>query len=112
MLDSLLEGYWMPVRAEKLLALQTRMAALGLQERDLQEQFVLSSGRGGQKAQKTHNCVVLKHIPSGLVVKCDRERSREINRYLARRLLADAFERRLHHPLSLPKNLSECSKPT
>jgi protein subunit release factor B len=97
----------MPVRPDKLEALRIRMEHLGLREADLREQFVLSSGRGGQKAQKTHNCVVLKHLPSGIVVKCDRERSREINRYLARRMLTEAFERRLHRPLQRPMDLPD-----
>ena len=84
----------MPVRPGKLEELQKRLLALQLFERDFQEQFVLASGRGGQKVQKSHSCVVLKHLPTGIVVKCDRERSREINRYLARRMLAEQIERR------------------
>lgn len=92
----------MAVRPEKLQALRERMADLHIVEKDLQEQFVLSSGRGGQKLQKTRNCVVLKHLPSGMVVRCERERSREINRYLARRMLCDQIMRRQHLPLHLP----------
>lgn len=40
-----------------------------LNEDDLAEQFVRGSGPGGQATNKTSNCVVLKHIPSGIVVK-------------------------------------------
>lgn len=40
-----------------------------LNEDDLEEQFVRGSGPGGQATNKTSNCVVLKHIPSGIVVK-------------------------------------------
>ena len=58
------------VRPEKLAALQERMAALGIREQDLAESFVRGSGRGGQKVNKTNNCVYLKHIPTGIAVKC------------------------------------------
>lgn len=40
-----------------------------LNEDDLEEQFVRGSGPGGQATNKTSNCVVLKHVPSGIVVK-------------------------------------------
>lgn len=95
----------MVVRPDKVQALRERMAALYITEKDLQEQFVLSGGRGGQKLQKTRNCVVLKHLPSGLVIRCERERSRETNRFLARRMLCDQLERRQHHPLRLPSSV-------
>jgi protein subunit release factor B len=92
----------MTVRPDKVQALRERMAALYILEKDLKEQFVLSGGRGGQKLQKTRSCVILKHLPSGLVIRCERERSRETNRYLARRMLCEQLERRQHHPLRLP----------
>lgn len=68
------------------------MAALGIEEEDLHESFILGSGSGGQKINKTNSCVFLKHIPSGLQVKCQESRSRETNRYLAREALCDTFE--------------------
>lgn len=80
------------VRPEKLAALQERMEALGIREQDLEESFVRGSGRGGQKVNKTNNCVYLKHIPTGIAVKCHVDRSRELNRFLARRELCDAVE--------------------
>uniref|UniRef100_A0A3Q3FDJ7 Prokaryotic-type class I peptide chain release factors domain-containing protein n=1 Tax=Labrus bergylta TaxID=56723 RepID=A0A3Q3FDJ7_9LABR len=40
-----------------------------LNEDELEEQFVRGSGPGGQATNKTSNCVVLKHIPTGIVVK-------------------------------------------
>ena len=57
-------------------------------ERDLRH----SSGPGGQKV-KTSSCVQLVHIPTGLTVKCQRERSQAMNRFLARRLLLDRIEK-------------------
>lgn len=68
------------------------MAALGIEEDDLHEKFILGSGPGGQKINKTSSCVYLKHLPSNLEVKCQESRSREANRYLAREALCDAFE--------------------
>ncbi len=68
------------------------MAALGIREQDLEESFVRGGGHGGQKVNKTNNCVFLKHTPTGIAVKCHVERSRELNRFLARRELCDAVE--------------------
>lgn len=80
------------VRPEKIEALRQRMASLGIREEDLEEHFVRGSGKGGQKVNKTNNCVFLRHIPSGTAVKCHMDRSRELNRFLARRELCDAVE--------------------
>ena len=77
---------------EKLAALRERMEALGIREQDLEESFVRGSGRGGQKVNKTNNCVYLRHTPTGIAVKCHADRSRELNRFLARRELCDAVE--------------------
>ncbi|KAG7254181.1 hypothetical protein CRUP_002565, partial [Coryphaenoides rupestris] len=58
-----------------------------LNEDELEEQFVRGSGPGGQATNKTSNCVVLKHIPTGIVVKCHQTRSVETNRKRAREIL-------------------------
>lgn len=78
--------------SEKQTALEDRMAALGIVEADLTEKFILGSGAGGQKINKTHSCVYLKHEPSGIEIKDQSTRSRETNRYHARRALCDAFD--------------------
>ena len=83
----------MPVSAEKEKALAARMRELGVSDADFEEFFVRSSGPGGQKVNKTSSCVHLIHIPTGLSVKCQRERSQSLNRHLARRLLLDKIER-------------------
>lgn len=80
------------VTPEKLTALARRMADLGIGEADLSEKFTRGSGSGGQKINKTNNCVFLKHLPSGVCVKCQMDRSRELNRFLARRELCDRLE--------------------
>lgn len=68
------------------------MAKLGILEADLTEKFILGSGSGGQKINKTHSCVYLKHEPSGIEVKNQSSRSREMNRYGARKDLCDTFD--------------------
>jgi protein subunit release factor B len=81
-----------PVSAEKIAALEQSMASLGIREKDLLEKFVRGSGSGGQKINKTSNCVFLKHLPSGVCIKCQIDRSREMNRFLARRELCDQLD--------------------
>ncbi|XP_067293695.1 mitochondrial translation release factor in rescue [Pseudorasbora parva] len=61
-------------------------------EEDLEEQFVRGSGPGGQATNKTSNCVVLKHIPTGIVVKCHQTRSVDLNRKRAREILREKLE--------------------
>lgn len=68
------------------------MSRLGIRESDLEEKFVRSQGKGGQNVNKTSTCVWLRHVPSGIEVKCQRERSQSINRFLARRILAEKIE--------------------
>ncbi len=81
-----------PISSDKEKQLLTRMQALGIREQDIDEQFVRSSGAGGQNVNKVSSCVVLHHRPSGTRVKCQRERSQGLNRFLARRLLLDKIE--------------------
>ena len=83
------------VNPDKESQLAERMRKLGIRESDLTEQFILGSGKGGQKLNKTSSCVYLRHVPSGIEVKCQRERSRELNRYLARREVCERLEERV-----------------
>lgn len=80
------------ITTQKWQQLEQRMETLGLHEPDIVEKFILGSGRGGQKIQKTASCVYLKHEPSGIEVKCQESRSREDNRFYARRRLCDKYE--------------------
>jgi len=77
---------------EKIAQLEARMERLNITSEDLLEKFICGSGKGGQKINKTASCVYLKHKPSGIEVKCQRDRSRELNRFLARRELCDRLE--------------------
>lgn len=68
------------------------MQKLGITEKDIVEKFIRSGGKGGQKVNKTASCVYLKHLPTGIQVKMQRERSQSLNRFLARRVLTDKIE--------------------
>jgi len=83
----------MTVSKEKEEALRRRMESLGIFERDIVEKFIRSRGKGGQKVNKTSTCVYLKHLPTKIEVKCQRERYQAINRFLARRILANKIEK-------------------
>ncbi len=80
------------VKESKIQALKDKMAKLGIQEKDFREKFIRSSGKGGQKVNKTSSCVYLKHKPTGIEVKCQRERSQSLNRFLALRILVNKIE--------------------
>jgi peptide chain release factor len=82
----------MPLTGEKARALAARFARLGIREDDLEESFVQSGGKGGQNVNKVATCVVLVHRPSGMAVKCQRERTQGANRLIARAMLADKIE--------------------
>jgi len=80
------------VSEEKNTWLRERMKALGILEKDIEEKFIRSSGHGGQNVNKTATCVYIKHIPTGTEVKCMKDRSQSINRFLARRELIKRLE--------------------
>lgn len=81
-----------PVGPEKERALAERMERLGIRPEDLEERFVRSGGAGGQNVNKVATCVVLRHLPSGVAVKCQEARTQAMNRFLARRLLCERLE--------------------
>ena len=75
------------VNREKEKAVFEKMEHLGIREEDIVERFIRSRGHGGQNVNKVSTCVYLKHVPTGIEVKCQQERSQALNRFLARRIL-------------------------
>ena len=101
----------MPISPDKRREAQARMQRLGIREEDLVEKFILGSGSGGQKINKTSSCVYLRHIPSGIEVKCQQDRSRELNRYLARRMLCDKYAEAILKEKSKKKTVARENPP-
>ncbi len=83
------------VSPEKESVLREKMRRFNIKEEDLKETFVRSQGPGGQNVNKVSTCVCLKHIPSGVEVKCQQERSQVLNRYRARVILANKIENKI-----------------
>jgi protein subunit release factor B len=75
-------------------SIEVRLAALGVKAADVDERFIIGSGHGGQKLQKTSSCVWLRHRPSGVETRCQRERSQSANRELAWAELCAKLEER------------------
>lgn len=84
-----------PVSEKKNEELRRKMERFAVREADLEESFVRSQGPGGQNVNKTSTCVVLKHSPTGISVKCQSSRSQALNRYLARKILLDKIEAKI-----------------
>lgn len=80
------------ISADKENDLRQKMDSLGIKESDIQEKFIRSSGRGGQKVNKTSTCVYIKHAPTGIEIKCQKERSQALNRFFARRRLVEKIQ--------------------
>lgn len=87
--------------------LEARLKRLNIHPRDLTEQFVRSGGHGGQNVNKVSTCVILTHVPSGISIRCEEERSQSQNRYLARKRLADRLEGLARTQLSEKRQAAE-----
>lgn len=74
--------------------LRARFVSLGVRPEEVAERFVRGTGAGGQKINKTSSTVWLRHRPTGVEVRCQRERSQTVNRQLAWTELAEKLEGR------------------
>ncbi len=95
------------ISPETIEKIKELMAEASLFEEDLEESFILGGGPGGQKTNKTSNVVRLSHEPSGVQVRCGENRSRETNRWLARRMLAELILEREHRRKSAARQAAE-----
>ena len=93
-----------PETVERIKALMVEASVF---EEDLDESFILGGGPGGQKTNKTSNVVRLSHEPSALSVRCSETRSRETNRWLARRMLAELILERERGRKSAARQVAE-----
>ena len=92
---------------ETIEKIKARMALASVFEEDIEETFILGSGPGGQKTNKTSSVVRLYHAPSGITLKYGLTRSREQNRWMARRELAEKILERENATLSARKQAEE-----
>lgn len=83
------------INPQKMADIENRLEAYGIKKEDVVEKFIRSSGSGGQNVNKVSTAVYLKHLPTGLEVKMQRERSQVLNRFLAWRLLLDKIASRV-----------------
>ena len=95
------------ISPEKIEAIRKLMEEASVYEDDLEESFILGGGPGGQKTNKTSSVVRLSHEPSGVAVKVGESRSREDNRWLARRMLAETILEREHKRNSAARQKAE-----
>ena len=95
------------ISPEKIEAIRKLMAEASVYEDDLEESFIMGGGPGGQKTNKTSSVVRLSHGPGGVAVKVGESRSREENRWLARRMLAETILEREHKRKSAARQAKE-----
>jgi peptide chain release factor len=61
-------------------SIETKLKVLGSSCAEVEERFIRGTGPGGQKINKTSSTVWLRHRPTGVEVRCQRERSQSANR--------------------------------
>ncbi|MDD2773523.1 MAG: peptide chain release factor-like protein [Elusimicrobiales bacterium] len=83
------------VNPQKLDELRARIARLGMDLNAVEEKFTAGGGKGGQKINRSKNCVQLRYPEHGIIIRCQRERGLALNRFLALRELADRVEMKI-----------------
>jgi protein subunit release factor B len=76
-------------------SIDARLAAVGTSRSEIDERFIRGAGPGGQKINKTSSTVWPRHRPTGIEVRCQRERSQSANRDLAWLELCEKLEQRV-----------------
>ncbi len=100
----------MSISEKKQEALRKEMERLGIKESDIEEKFILGSGSGGQKVNKSHSTVYLKHLPTEIEIKCQKDRSRDANRFFARRALCEKIQTLRHEVTQKETDLERIRK--
>lgn len=95
------------ISAAKQKELEEKLKKFNIKETDIIEKFVHSSGNGGQNLNKVATCVYLKHIPTSIEIKCQKYRTQLLNRYCARKMLAEEMEARILGEKSKKRQLIE-----
>ncbi len=95
---------------EKEKELKRRMRQMSIFEKDIQETFIKSSGPGGQNVNKVATCVMLRHVPTDIQIKCQAGRTQAINRHKARELLVEKIEKKIKQERQKTIAISEKKK--